>query len=396
MKVEILKENLKNGLSVVEKIVGKNLSLPILDNVLIDTEDSFLSLSSTDLETAVKLWILTKIVKKGKAVVPAKFLANFIALLPNEKITLEEKNQGLSIECGSFKNQIQGFNPEDFPLIPEFKNLEYLEVDNRKFCQGLAQIVDVAAPSQSRPEISGIYFIFAKNVIKIVATDGYRLAEKSIVVDESVKKDVSFILPQKPAREIINILGGPAGDAEGKIRIYFSSNQTMFELPMKEAPGGNPHPQVQIISRLIEGEYPNYEEIIPKKFKTHVVVKRDEFLNQIKAASLFSGKINEVKIKINPQSKEIEISAQDPDIGESQSSIPAKIEGEAIEASFNHKFLADGLLHIKSSEVTFDLSKTKEDEARSAGENNRAEGPCILKPVGDASYIYVVMPIKST
>lgn len=374
MKVEILKENLKNGLSVVEKIVGKNLSLPILDNVLINTEDNFLSLSSTDLETAIKLWILTKIVKKGKAVVPAKFLSSFVSLLPNEKITIEEKKQGLYIECKNFKNQIQGFNPEEFPLIPEFKNLEYIEVDNKAFCQGLAQVVDVASPSQSRPEISGIYFIFSKNSIKMVATDSFRLAEKNIVLESPVKKDVSFILPQRPAREIINILDGK----EGKIKIYFSPNQTMFEFPMKEAP----HPQVQVISRLVEGEYPNYEEIIPKKFKTHVVVKRDEFLNQIKAASLFSGKINEVKIKINQQEKEIEISAQDPDIGESRSSIPAKIEGEPIEASFNHKFLIDGLLNIKSSEVVFELSKE--------------DGPCILKPVGDISYIYVVMPIKAT
>jgi len=382
MKVEILKENLKNGLNVVEKIVGKNLSLPILDNVLINTEDNFLSLSSTDLETAIKLWILTKIIKGGRVVVPAKFLSSLVSLLPDEKIILEEKKQGLYVECKSFKNQIQGFNPEEFPLIPEFKNANCLEINNKSFCQGLAQIVDVASPSQSRPEISGIYFVFSKNSIKIVATDSFRLAEKNIILENNpgcaLEKDISFILPQKPARELINILGGPAGYPEGKVKIYFSPNQTMFELPMKESP----HPQVQVISRLIEGEYPNYEEIIPKKFKTHVIVKRDEFLSQIKAASLFSGKINEIKVKISPQDKEIQISAQDPDIGESQSNIPAKIEGEPIESSFNHKFLIDGLLNIKSSEVIFDLSKE--------------EGPCILKPVGDASYIYVVMPIKST
>jgi len=374
MKVEILKENFKNGLTVVEKIVGKNLSLPILDNILINTEDNFLSLSSTDLETAIKIWILIKIIKKGKVVVPAKLLSNFISLLPNEKIILEEKNQGLHIECKSFKNQIQGFNPEEFPLIPEFKDLDFLELDNKKFCQGLSQIVDIASPSQSRPEISGIYFIFSKNIFKIVATDSFRLAEKSIILNTPIKKDIAFILPQKPAREIINILN----EKEGNIKIYFLPNQTMFEFPMKEAP----RPQIQIISRLIEGEYPNYEEIIPKKFKTRVTIKRDEFLNQIKAASLFSGKINEVKIKINAQNKEVEISAQDSNIGESQSSIIAKIEGDTIEASFNYKFLIDGLLNIRSSEVIFDLSKE--------------DGPCILKPVGDASYIYVVMPIKST
>jgi len=374
MKVEILKENLKTGLSVVEKIVGKNLSLPILDNVLINTEENYLSLTSTDLETAIKIWILTKIVKNGKVVVPAKFLSSFISLLPNDKIILEEKKQGLYVECKSFKNQIQGFNPEDFPLIPEFKDLDYIEIDNRKFCQGLSQIVDIASPSQSRPEISGIYFVFSKNTIKIAATDSFRLAEKTIILETPVKKDVSFILPQKPAREIINTLG----EKDGKIKIYFSSNQVMLEFPMKDAP----HPQVQIISRLIDGEYPNYEEIIPTKFKTQVFVKRDEFLNQIKAASLFSGKINEVKVKVNSENKEIEIFAQDPDIGESRSNISAKIEGEIIEVSFNHKFLIDGLINIKSSEIIFDLSKE--------------EGPCILKPVGDNSYIYVVMPIKST
>lgn len=373
MKVEILKENFKNGLNIVEKVVGKNLSLPILDNVLISTEDNFLSLSATDLETAIKLWILTKIVKKGKVVVPAKFLSSFVSLLPNDKITIEEKKQGLYIECKSFKNQIQGFNPDEFPLIPEFKNLESLEVDNKKFCQGLAQIADVASPSQSRPEISGIYFNFSKNSLKIVATDSFRLAEKIITLEDAVKKDISFILPQKPAREIINTLG----EHEGKLKIFFSPNQTMFEFPMKEAP----HPQVQIISRLIEGEYPNYQEIIPTKFKTHVTVKRDELLTQIKAASLFSGKINEVKIKVDQQAKEVLISAQDPDIGESNSNIPAKTEGENMEASFNHKFLIDGLMNIKSSEVIFDISKE--------------DGPCILRPVGDASYLYVVMPIKS-
>jgi len=218
MKIEILKENLKNSLNIVEKIVGKNLSLPILDNVLIKTENNFLNFSSTDLETAIKLWVLAKIVKPGKVVVPVKFLSNLTSLLPNEKITLEEKKQGIYIECKNFKNQVQGFNSDEFPLIPEFKNAEYLEVDVKKFCQGLSQIVDVASPSQSRPEISGIYFVFSKNVVKIVATDSFRLAEKNISLETPVKKDISFILPQKPAKEIINILS----EKEGKIKIYFS------------------------------------------------------------------------------------------------------------------------------------------------------------------------------
>lgn len=373
MKVEVLKENLKNSLAIVEKIVGKNLSLPVLDNVLINTEDNFLNLNSTNLETAIRIWVLAKIVKKGKVIVPAKFLSSFVSSLPNDKILLEEKNQSLYIECKNHKNTVQGFNPEDFPIIPEFKDAEFLEIDNKKLCQGLSQVVDIASPSQSRPEISGIYFSFSKNALKIAATDSFRLAEKNIALEEPVKKDFSFILPQKPAKEVINILE----EKEGKTKIYVLPNQVMFEFMMKEFN----HPQVQIISRLIEGEYPNYQEIIPNKFKTEIAVKRDEFLDQIKTASLFSGKLSEVKIKVDEQGKEIQVSAQDPEIGQSQSLIQAKISGDPIEISFNHKFLSDGIIKIKSSEVLFNISKE--------------EGACVLKPVGDISYTYVVMPIRS-
>jgi len=246
-------------------------------------------------------------------------------------------------------------------------------VDNKKLCQGLSQVADIASLSQSRPEISGIYFLFSKNLVKIVATDSFRLAEKNITLDNSVQKDISFILPQKPAKELINILQ----DKEGKTRIYILPNQVMFEFPMKEFS----HPEVQVISRLIEGEYPNYQEIIPSKFKTQILLKRDEFLDQIKTASLFSGKLNEVKIKIEDKNKEVQIYAQDADIGQSQSSISAKIEGDPMEISFNYKFLIDGLLRMKSSEVSFEISKE--------------EGACVLKPIGDTSYTYVVMPIKS-
>jgi DNA polymerase III subunit beta len=373
MKVEVLKENLKSGLGIVEKIVGKNLSLPILDNVLINAEDNFLNLNSTDLETAIRLWMLAKIVKKGKVAIPAKFFSSFISALPNEKITLEEKNQGLYVECKNFKNSIQGLNAEEFPIIPEFKGAQIIEVENKKLGQGLSQIAEIASPSQSRPEISGIYFYFSNSILKIVATDSFRLGEKTITLEKPLPNQISFIIPQKPARELINILS----EKDGQTKIYVLPNQVMFEFPMPETD----HPQVQIISRIIEGEYPNYQEIIPTKFKTQVVIKRDDFLSQIKTASLFSGKVNEVKVKANTETKEVEISAQDSDIGQSQSSIQGKIEGETIEAAFNHKFLADGLNNIKSSEVSFEFSKE--------------DGPCVLRPVGDASYIYVVMPIKN-
>ncbi len=373
MKVEVLKNNIKTGLSVVEKIAGKNISLPILENVLITAEDNFLLLTATDLETSVKYWVLSKIIKKGKAVVPVRFFSNFISLLPEEKISIEAKKQNLLLECNNYNTQIQGFNPEDFPIIPEVKDNEFLTVDSKAFCDGLSQVADVVSYSQSRPEISGVFLSFSKNTLKIVATDSFRLAEKTITIENKNKKDYSLILPQKSARELINTLG----DKEGEIKICFSANQILFEFPMKEAD----HPQVQVFSRLIEGEYPNYQEIIPQSFKTKIVVKKEDFLNHIKTAALFAGKINEVKFAIDPSKKTIQISAQSSDIGESKSGLAAKIEGDPVEVSFNYKFLIDGILNIKTPEIMFDLSEK--------------DGPCILKPVGSADYLYVVMPIKA-
>ena len=371
MKLEILKENLKGGLGVVERVTGKNITLPILDNVFLKTEDSFLNLIATNLETTIKLWVLTKVIKKGSAVVPAKFLSSFIASLPNEKIIIEEKNQNLSIECVNYKTQVRGFNPEDFPIIPEFRQTDSVQIEGAKLCQAISQVIDVPMPSQSRPEISGIYFSFS-NVMKVAATDSFRLAEKIISLDKPAKKEHSFILPQKPARDVIGILEGK----EGMVTIYFSENQAMFEFNMKEVQ----HPQVQIISRLIEGEYPNYQEIIPTKFKTNTTIKRDEFLNQIKAASFFASKTNEIKVSVNPEKGEVHVLSQAVDVGDFTSSLPAKITGEQVEVSFNYKYVLDGLLNMKSSEINFQI--------------NKEDGPCILKPVGDSTYLYVVMPIK--
>jgi len=374
MEIEVLKENLKNGLVITERVATKNLSLPILENILISTENSFLTLTATDLETAVKVWILGKIIKKGQIVVPAKFFSTLISLLSDEKITLKEEKQKLYIEGEKFKNYIQGLNPEDFPLLPKFENQEYIEIDGKKLAQAISQVIDLTNPSSSRPEIGGVYFLFFKNNLKIVATDSFRLAEKKISFESNIDKNFSFILPRKTAREIINIFS----TKEEKVRLYPSINQVCFESTMKEIN----HPEIYIISRLIEGEYPNYQDIIPTTFKNCLFLQKDEFITKLKTTSLFSGKGNEVKIKINPKEKNIEILAKDVNIGEAHSILPCRIEGPSTEVSFNYKFLLDGLVNIKSSELKFEISKE--------------DGPCVLRPIGDDTYFYVVMPIKSS
>jgi len=376
MKLLILQEKLKKGLGVVERISSKSLTLPILNNILISTEKNFLNLAATDLEIGINLWILTQIKKEGKITIPSRLFSSFINLLPNKKISLEVKDNDLFIECENYKTQIKGLSAEEFPIIPKITNGDTVSIEAPSFCKNLNQIVDIAVPSSIRPEISGIYFLFQKNLITIAATDSFRLGEKKIFLknNSNLEKEYSLILPQKTAKEIVNIFN----EKQGELKMYFSPNQVMFEYPMEETT----HAEIQIISRLIEGEYPNYQEIIPKKYTTRLTLNKDEFLNQIKTASLFSGKINEVKIKADSKENKIKAFSQSSDIGEYESSVPGKVEGEPIEISFNHRFLLDGLSSIRAPEIIFEL--------------NKETGPGVLKAVGDDTYIYVVMPIKAS
>jgi len=376
MKISVLKENFLKGLSVVSRATSKSFTLPILNNVLFSAEKNFLKLSGTDLELGIKYWVLAKVEKEGSIVIPAKSLLGLISFISDEKISLEVKNNILYLEGKSYKTQIKGLKAEDFPIIPDVESETTIEVGGKTLSQGLSQVVDTASSSQTRPEISGVYFCLDKKIIETAATDSFRLAEKKIVLPKafSSEKKLSFIVLQKAIREAINVFG----DDPGKVKIVSNSNQVMFELGMTETP----HPKVQIISRLVEGEYPNYKEIIPDGFKSQLILDKQEFLNQIKAASLFSGKINEIKIKTDPENNIVEIFSQDPDIGQSKSQLKGKIKGERSDISFNHRFLIDGLSNIKSKEVVFEL--------------NGEDGPGVLRPVDDENFLYVVMPIKSS
>ena len=205
----------------------------------------------------------------------------------------------------------------------------------------------------------------------MAATDSFRLAEKTLPLKEKKDSVYSFILPQRSAREIINLFA-ESGEA---MKICFSPNQILFESMMAETS----HPQLQFISRLVEGEFPDYQEILPKQFETQAVVSQKEILALVKTAGIFCGRNNEIKLKVDAVKNQVEISGQNQDIGEYQSQIPAKIKGKGLEVVFNHRFLMEGLLGAKE-EVSFEFT----------GE----EGPSLIKPAGEEGYLYVLMPIK--
>jgi len=227
--------------------------------------------------------------------------------------------------------------------------------------------------SQIRPEISGIYFVFKKDAVNLVATDSFRLIERTVKSNNyknSFSDDVKFILSQKTTKEVINILQ----ENIGTVKIYYSETQILFETNLNEID----HPEINLISRQIEGNYPAYKEIIPKEYKTRIIVDKDLLTKQIKLAGLFAGKINEIKIKNDD--KNLEILSQDLDLGENSSTLEAKIEGDNTEISFNYKFILDGINRVKTKNVMVELQGSS--------------GAGVIKEEEGIDYVYVVMPIK--
>jgi len=380
MKVTIIKENLRKGLAVIERICGKNFTLPILNNVLIKTEKNLLSLSGTDLELGIKYFTLAKIEKEGQITVPAKLLFNLINFLSEEKIILETKNNILFVSGKNFNSQTKGLPFEDFPIIPQVKQeKDFIEVKNSPFFEGISKVINFCSISQTHPELAGIYFNFQKEKLELVSTDSFRLTKKDLYYQNKINKTYSFILPQKAVRELANILSEKNSKTkkEEQTKIYFEPNQIFFEFLSADFS----FPQFYLTSRLIEGEYPNYQEIIPKTYKTQAILNKNEFLSQIKTASLFSGKINKIRIQIEPKQNLINLFSQNPETGEFNSSLPGEIKGEKTEVSFNFKFLIDGLLNLTGRSIFFGL--------------NGEDGPALLKSSEDPDYIYILMPIKS-
>ncbi len=372
MKIEILTDNLKKALNSCERITRKVLSLPVLQNVLLVAKGSSLELTTTNLETTIKWWILAKVEKPGQVIVPATFLTNLINLISAEKIEISSENESLILTTHDQKTKIQGQNPEDFPIIPKIEKENSLRVSAELLCNGLQQVVDLPSSSQIRPEISGVYFHLLKNKLKIAATDSFRLAEKTLDIEVG-QKDGGFILPQGACREVINAFGS----IKEKISIYSNPNQILFEYIST----GSSSPQVYLMSRLVEGDYPRYQEIIPKKFTTKLQIDKALLENQIKKAGLFSGKIAEVKLGFRAKENKMMVLSQSPETGQHEAFLPCKIDGDSLEVSFNYRFLLDGLNNLHSSEVILEL----------AGEDS----PGALRPVGDASYFYILMPIKA-
>ena len=267
MKFTISSEDFKKIISLAVRLCGSNLTIPILNNVLLELKGNSLQISSTNLEIGLSISTTVQGEKEGKITLPGKILFDFISLLPSEKIEVQEKDLTVNIKCGEFQARILGQNPKDFPILPQVKENNLTEISSQSLISGLSKVNHVVSPSDSRVEISGILMKFERKKLKLVGTDSIRLGEKIIELPEEVKSK-SVIIPQRTTSEICYIFS----NFEGNIKIAIDSSQVSFSF----LPSNGLNPKITLISRLIEGQYPEYEATIPKKTRIKAILDREE------------------------------------------------------------------------------------------------------------------------
>ncbi len=379
MKLTCTQENLNKALIAIGKIVNRNATLPILNNFLLQTDKGRVKLSSTNLEMGINCWIGGKISEEGKITVPTRLFSNFVANLPNQNIKINQVGDNLKLSCDNYKTEIKGISADDFPLIPEIEGSLEMEVKSLPFKEALIQVLPSVSISESRPEITGVLIDFSrleKGELVLAATDSYRLAEKIVKLDGKNKENGGFpgekkslIVPRNTAQELSRILD--SGE-NGELKIVLSESQILFDC-------GN----VNLISRLVEGQYPDYQQIIPAKFKNEVIIDSEEFQKAIKVSSLFADlRTNSVFLKTDSGAKTLEIKAEAGEVGKNVSKIPAQIKGEEMEIVFNHHYLVDGLNSIKAKEVVI--------------KTNDSASPAVMSAADDKNkdFLYLIMPVR--
>jgi len=385
MKISCTQENLNLGLNIVSHIASKNTSLPILNNVLIRAEKGILNLITTNLELGIKCQVRGKIEKEGAYTVNSKLLNDYIGLLNNQKIELELKNDTLEITTEQQTTKIKGNNPDEFPLIPQLERKAAYQCRSEDLVKAFSQVLFSVSISETRPEISGVYMNFSENNLTLAATDSYRLAEKQVKLKEKAKVDREVILPAKTAQELLRILANSSQmeieegkDANDLVEIYFEDNQVLFAFD-----------NVELVSRIIEGQYPNYKQIIPANYKTKGVINIPDFVKAVKTASLFS-RAGIFDINLEFKAGKLIVSSTNNQLGENKSKLDGNISGDDNKVVINFRYLLDGLQNIDSTDVIFEMI----DPAN----------PCILRPaeslndkkeaIAGQDYLYIIMPIK--
>lgn len=366
MKIICTQENLKTGLLATSRVVSTSNTLPILSNLLIKTENGMLRISSTNLEIAITTLVRCKIEEDGGVTVSSKTINDLIGNLPNKNITLQTQEGVLSVEAENYHTTIKTLPVEDFPLIPTIEEKNKTNTDAQNLKKSLDQTVFATSLNQTQPEISGVLFSQENKQLRVVATDRYRLAEKIIELQKPNQNPSEVIVPQRTVVELGRVIGGQSGDVE----VVIGENQIRFGFK-----------DTQIISRLIDGQYPDYKQIIPTEFKTTCVVEKNELINALKTVGVFGQGSNSIKFLAKPKEGKVRLSAESSELGKSEVDLGAEAEGEDATLVLNHHYLLDCLSVLESQKVRIKI----------IDENS----PTLMVAEGQTNYLYLVMPIKS-
>ncbi len=366
MKATILQSNFAKALSYISRIVSNRTTLPVLNNVLIVAEDGKIKISSTDLEIAITTKLIGKVDKDGIITVPARLLSDFIVNNKDENINLNLNGLTLNLKSKHYEANIKGIDAEEFPTVPVAENKIFIKINAADFSEALRKVTFAAANDDTRPVLAGVYIKFFGKELSLAATDSYRLAEKRIKLSQEVKEK-EIIVPARTLNEVNRILS--QSEMDGEVEIIVDENQIFFIIS-----------DVQIVSRLIEGAFPNYSQIIPQSSKILVKADLSETLNALKMSSLFAKNVAS-NIKLRITDKGIIIKSAAGETGDTTSQVDAEVKGGKIEIAFNVRYLIDvmNVLSSKSVEMKF----------------NDDSAPGIISSDKDEDYLYLAMPLKT-
>jgi DNA polymerase-3 subunit beta len=373
MKLSCLQENLNWGLGIVGRAVATRTTLPITNNILIETDQSRLKLVATNLEMAISCWIGAKVEEEGTITVPAKLLTEFINSLPKDKVdvVMAPKTKTLSVRCARYEARISGMDAKDFPPIPSVEQGITTSIEVEALRQAITQVVFAAATEESRPVLTGVDAKFDGSTLTLAAADGFRLAVYKLNIAKPVSQKIEVIIPSKTLAELNRLMA----DQEEPVEVNVNPNKSQVLFKLKN---------VELVSQLIQGTFPQYEQLIPQATGTKATVDVSEFLRATRTAAIFARDgTGIVRLMIAPGGEltpgKMTISARSEEIGDDVGEIDAIVQGGEAKIAFNGKYLTDVLNNIKEAQVSL--------------ETTSPSSPGVLKPVGSDNYVHVVMPM---
>ncbi|MEK7641987.1 MAG: DNA polymerase III subunit beta [Patescibacteria group bacterium] len=367
MKIDIGFKKLRETIQLIERVAGKHQTLPVLSCILIEVEKNSALFKATNLDVGVEISVPVKSDGTGVIAIPAHTLSSFVSQITdqNQVVSIEVVSGNAHIKTSKSKGVIKTLPPEDFPPIPKVTDGQEYTIAPDIFIQGLSAVAYSASISSVKPELSSIYVYKDGEYLTFVATDSFRLAEKKVKNPDNSKLSDTLI-PFKNTQDIIRVLQNMGSTTT----IKTSKNLISFE-----------NNGIYIVSRVIDGVFPDYRQIIPKTFTTEVVALKQDILNSLKISNIFSDKFNQVHLTIDPKGKMFEIQTKNSDIGENQTVVDAALTGERMEINFNYKYLIDGFQSIDADSISLQL--------------NGLNRPVVVKPVsGDQTFLYLVMPMN--